>query len=204
MFGRCENYTGFSYVDLNVENGVKIALEHLIELGHHQIGFITAEPYPFTETASVSGYGHTHWAVKGYKDACKQYGLPVICERIPLATESVEKGVLRLLTENPQLTAIVTSQDMVVSGIIKAVQNQELRIPEDISIVATAIEQMAEMTTPPLTTINSQAEAASFKATKLFIEQLEGSSDEKQQILFPFELIVRGSTSIAPRVKVDK
>jgi DNA-binding LacI/PurR family transcriptional regulator len=142
--------------------------------------------------------------VKGYKDACKQYGLPVICERIQLAAESVEKGVLRLLTENPRLTAIVTSQDMVVSGIIKAVQNRQLRIPEDISIVATAIEQMAEMTTPPLTTINSQAEVASFKATKLFIEQLEGKSDVKQQILFPFELIVRGSTSVAPRTKFDK
>jgi DNA-binding LacI/PurR family transcriptional regulator len=199
MFGRCENYTGLGYVDLNVEAGVKIALEHLVGLGHHQIGFVTAEPY-----SSASEYGHTHWAVKGYKDACRQYGLPVICERIPLAMESVEKGVLRLLAENPRLTAIVTSQDMVVSGIIKAVQSRQLRIPEDISIVATAIEQMAEMTTPPLTTINSQAEAASFKATKLFIEQLEGRSDEKQQILFPFELIVRGSTSIAAGEKIAK
>ncbi len=204
MFGRCENNAGLNCVDLNVEGGVKMALEHLVGLGHHQIGFVTAEPYSFTETASPSGYGHTHWAVEGYKDACKQYGLPVICERIQLAMESVEKGVLRLLAENPWLTAIVTSQDMVVSGIIKAVQNQQLRIPEDISIVATAIEQMAEMTTPPLTTVNSQAEAASFKATKLFIEQLEGNSDAKQQILFPFELIVRGSTSIAPRAKTDK
>jgi DNA-binding LacI/PurR family transcriptional regulator len=63
---------------------------------------------------------------------------------------------------------------------------------------------MAEMTTPPLTTINSQAEAASFKATKLFIKQLEGNSDVKQQILFPFELMVRGSTSVAARAKSDK
>jgi DNA-binding LacI/PurR family transcriptional regulator len=204
MFGRCENYAGLGYVDLNVESGVKMALEHLVGLGHHQIGFVTAEPYPFTKTASASEYGHTHWAVKGYKDACKQYGLPVICERIQLAEESVENGVLRLLDENPHLTAIVTSQDMVVSGIIKAVQNRELRVPEDISIVATAIEQMAEMTTPPLTTINSQAEAASFKATKLFIKQLEGNSDVKQQILFPFELMVRGSTSVAARAKSDK
>jgi len=135
--------------------------------------------------------------VKGYQAACKQYGLPVICERIQITMESVEKGVLRLLTENPRLTAIVTSQDMVVTGIIKAVQNRELRIPEDISIVGSAIEQMAELTTPPLTTINIQAEAASFKATQLLIEQLEGNVDGERQILFPFELAVRGSTGIA-------
>lgn len=197
MFGRCENNSGLSYIDLDIEAGVKMAVEHLVGLGHHQIGFVSAEPYSFTETASPSGYGHTHWAVKGYKDACKQYGLPVICERVQIAMESVENGVLRLLTENPQLTAIVTSQDMAVTGIIKAVQNRELRIPEDISIVATAIEHMAELTTPPLTTINIQAEAASSQAAKMLIDELEGKSDGGQQILFPFELAIRGSTNIA-------
>jgi DNA-binding LacI/PurR family transcriptional regulator len=126
--------------------------------------------------------------------------LPVICERIDIALESVETGVLRLLAENPQLTAIVTSQDMVITGIIKAVQNRDLRIPDDISIVATAIEQMAELTTPPLTTINAQAEATGHEAAKLLIDQLEGNLDGERQILFPFELSVRGSTGAARTV----
>jgi DNA-binding LacI/PurR family transcriptional regulator len=197
MFGHCEDNTGLSYVDFDVEAGIKMAMEHLVGLGHHQIGFVSAEPFEFTGTESESGYGHTHWSVKGYKDACEQYGLPVICERVQIAMESVEKRVLHLLAENPQLTAILTSQDMAVTGIIKAVQNRELRIPEDISIVASAIEQMAELTTPPLTTINCQAEAASFQAAMLLIEQLEENSDEERQILFPFELAVRGSTGTA-------
>jgi DNA-binding LacI/PurR family transcriptional regulator len=197
MFGRCKNNTGLSYIDLDIEAGIKMAMEHLVGLGHHQIGFVSAEPYPFPKTASASGYGHTHWAVKGYKAACKQYGLPVICERIQVTMESVEKGVLRLLAENPRLTAIVTSQDMVVTGIIKAVQNRDLRIPEDISIVATTIEQMAELTTPPLTTINAQAEATGYESAKLLIEQLEGNLEGERHILFPFELAVRGSTGTA-------
>jgi DNA-binding LacI/PurR family transcriptional regulator len=199
MVGHGEINAGLSYADLDVEAGIKIALEHLVGLGHRRIGFVTAEPYSLAKPASANEYGHTHWAVKGYKDACKQYGLPVIYERIPVMAESVEGGVLRLLDENPGLTAIVTSQDTAVPGIIKAVQNRELRIPEDISIVATAIDQMAELTTPPLTTINAQAEATSFQAAKMLIDQLEGRSDGVRQILFPFELAVRGSTSAAPR-----
>jgi DNA-binding LacI/PurR family transcriptional regulator len=111
--------------------------------------------------------------------------------------ESVENGVLRLLTKNPQLTAIVTSQDAAITGIIKAVQNLELLIPKDISIVGVATEQMAELTAPPLTTINAQADAASFQAVKVLIDQLEGKSDGVQQIFFPFELVVRGSSSVA-------
>ena len=205
MFGHCKNNTDLSYVDFDIEAGVKMAMEHLIGLGHRQIGFVSAEPYPFSVIESASEYGHTHWSVKGYKDACKQYGLPVICERVQVAMESVEKGVLRLLAENPQITAILTSQESAVTGIIKAVQNQGLRIPEDISIAASAIEQMAELTTPPLTTINCQAEAASFQAAMLIIEQLEGNSDGERQILFPFELAVRGSTSTArPAFEISK
>jgi len=193
MLGHCENNTGLSYVDLDVEVGIQMALEHLVGLGHRQIGLVSAEPFALAETE----YGHTHWAVKGYMNACKQYGLPVICERIQVTMESVEKGVLRLLAENPQLTAIITSQDVIVAGIIKAVQNRDLRIPEDISIVATAIEQMAELTTPPLTTINAHAETMGHEAAKLLIEQLEGNLEGERQILIPFELAVRGSTGIA-------
>jgi LacI family transcriptional regulator len=203
MLGHCENNTGLSYVDLDVEVGVKMALEHLVGLGHRQIGFVSAEPYPFSGPESAYEYGHTHWAVKGYKDACKKYGLPVICERIQVTMESVEKGVLRLLAGNPRITAIVTSQDMVVNGIIKAIQSLDLRIPEDISIVATAIEQMAELTTPPLTTINTQAEATGYEAAKLLIDQLEGKLNGGKQIFFPFELAIRGSTSTAPQPKFE-
>ncbi len=49
MIGHGENNTGFSYVDPDVEAGVKVAMDHLLGLGHRQIGFISAEPYWFTE-----------------------------------------------------------------------------------------------------------------------------------------------------------
>jgi DNA-binding LacI/PurR family transcriptional regulator len=199
MIGRCEDNTGLGYVDLDIEAGIHMAMEHLIGLGHRQIGFVSAEPYSFTETEFANEYGHTHWAVKGYKSVCKQYGLPVIFERVHVKQESVENGVIRLLTENPQLTAIVTGQEAAITGIIKAIQNRELRIPEDISIVGLVTEQMAELTTPPLTTISAQAEQTSFRTAKLLIDQLEGKANVEQQVLFPFELTVRGSTA-TPRI----
>jgi DNA-binding LacI/PurR family transcriptional regulator len=197
MFGHCENNDDISYVDFDVEGGIRKAVDHLVELGHREIGFISAEPYIFTGTESDNAYGHTHWSVKGYIDACNFYGLPVICEKIQVVKESVEARVVRLLTKHPNITAIITSQDTTITGIIKAIQDRGLRIPEDISVVASAIEQMAELTTPPLTTINCQAETASYKAATMLIEQLEGISDGEHQILYPFQLTVRGSTGIA-------
>ena len=202
MIGRGENNSGFSLVDLDVEAGVKIAMEHLIGLGHRQIGFLSAEPYWFIGKKNVNRLGSTAWAVKGYKQACEQYELPVICEEVQIAKESIENRVLHLLTQNPHVTAIITVQEAVVSGIIKAVQKKGLGIPEDISIVGSADGEMAELTAPPLTTISYHAETAGFQAAKMLIEQLEGHQGGEKQILVPVELIVRGSTSTAPRPKV--
>ncbi len=108
------------------------------------------------------------------------------------------------MAESPRITAIVAVQESVVTGIIKAVQRKELVIPDEISIVGSADAGIAEMTTPPLTTVSYHAETAGFQAAKLLIEQLEGHQDGEKQILVPFELIVRGSTNTAPRLKFDK
>ena len=164
----------------------------------------TVEPYLFSGKGHFNGLGYTAWAVRGYKQACEQYGLPVICEQIQVTKESIEKGVLRLLAESPRITAIVTVQESVVTGIIKAAQRKELVIPDEISIVGSADAGMAELTTPPLTTVSYHAEAAGFRAAKMLIEQLEGHQNGENQILVPFELIIRGSTSTVPRPKFDK
>ncbi len=186
MLGRCENNSRFSYVDLDVEAGVKIAMEHLIGLGHCRIGFLSTEPYMVTGKKNINRLGYTAWAVKGYTQACKQYGLPFIWEQAQITKESIENGVLRLLAENPRVTAIITVQEMVGTRLIKAVQRRGLVIPEDISIVGSADGEMAELTAPPLTTVNYHAEASGFQAAKMLIDQLEGHQDGEQQILIPF------------------
>jgi DNA-binding LacI/PurR family transcriptional regulator len=72
-----------------------------------------------------------------------------------------------------------------------------LDVPKDISIVGSAGAELAELTAPPLTTINYHGETAGFQAAKMLIDQLEGHQDGEKQILIPLELIVRGSTGTA-------
>ena len=130
--------------------------------------------------------------------------MPCICEQVQATKESIENGVSRLLTESPGVTAIITVQETVGTRIIKAVQRKGLDIPEDISIVGSADGEIAELTAPPLTTINYNAEASGFQAAKMLIEQLEGSQEGEKQILTPFELILRGSSGTAPRHMLEK
>lgn len=84
-----------------------------------------------------------------------------------------------------------------------------LRIPDDISVVALLDEDVAGMTTPPLTALSFKSKELGFKAVDMLIAQLNGDSSEQQQVLVPSTLHVRGGTgpacaSQSPRYCADE
>ena len=62
MIGRCADNTELSYVDVDINKGIADAMQHLVDLGHRNIGFITLSP-----TLKEKEYGFITWAVKGYR-----------------------------------------------------------------------------------------------------------------------------------------
>lgn len=191
MIGRCAENSGVSYVDIDIGTGVTDAVRHLVELGHRQIGFVTLAP-----VLQQMEYGYTAWARQGYAAACRQFGLQNLWRPAALTTESVRDVVINLLTEHPDVTALVTPQSAGVAGVLKAVLAQGLRIPEDISIVGLLDESMAEVTTPPLTVMTFPAQDMGREAARMLIAQLNQLAIHPQQNLFRPELRVRGSTGM--------
>ncbi len=189
MIGRCADNTGLSYVDIDIEKGVADAFQHLYDLGHRQIGFVS-----LVQVVDDKKYGFTNWAVKGCEKACQNHGLPFIWRVVDLNTDSAKSVVLTMLDENPEITAIVTPQHSGVLGVLKAVQEKGLRIPEDISVIGLLENSVGELITPPLTTINFPAHEMGLEAAKILIGHLEGTIDGPRQVLLRPELIVRGST----------
>ncbi len=189
MIGRCADNTDLDYVDIDIEKGVADAIQHLHDLGHRQIGFVTLiQPLPEKE------YGYTTWALEGYKKACQKHGLPIQWHVVDINAGNASKEVLHLLDENPNLTAIVTPQQSGVLAVLKAIQAKGLRIPEDISVVGLLSEPMSELATPPLTTIGFPAYEMGLQAARILIGHLEGTLATPQQTLLRPELNVRGST----------
>ncbi len=83
--------------------------------------------------------------------------------------------------------------------LIQAVQALNLAVPGDISVVGNVTSEVAELTSPPLTTINPLGFAIGYEAGKMLIDQLEGHTSTLSQVLMPVQLIVRGSTGPARR-----
>jgi len=193
MIGRCADNTGLSYVDLDIGQGIGEAIQYLHALGHRKIGFISLAPI-----LQEKEYGYATWALKGYEKACQQQGLPVLWRTAELKNGDPTSVVLELLGEHPDITAIVTPQEIGVSAVLKAIHSKGLQIPKDISIVGLLTESMSELITPPLTTISFPQHDMGYEATKILVSQLTGESTTPQQLLLKPQLIVRGSTGPAP------
>jgi len=189
MIGRCADNTELSYVDVDINKGIADAMQHLVDLGHRNIGFITLSP-----TLKEKEYGFITWAVKGYESFCEKHNLPVLWRSANLQTSDAESVVNNLLFDHPEITAIVTPQQKGVNGILKAIQSRSLQIPEEISVVGLLDEAISELITPPLTTIGFPSHDMGFDAAKLLIDQLESGNREPRHILLRPEFNVRKST----------
>ena len=192
MIGRCADNTGLSYVDSDIEKGVADAFQHLYDLGHREIGFIT-----LVQTQKEKQYGYTTWAVKGYEQVCKKHGIPLHWRTVEVDTNNAKSVVLDLLDEVPQITALVSPQQSGISGILKAVRERNLRVPEDISLIGVLSEDVGELITPPLTTIGFPASELGLVAARILIGHLEGSITTPQQFLLRPEFVIRASTGPA-------
>jgi LacI family transcriptional regulator len=182
-----------SHVSIDYGNGIRQAVEHVVELGHRNIGFITGpldlHSARTRRQAFVDGMRHHRIALERR----------LVREGTHTA-EGGEKAMRELLKLAKVPTAVVCSNDWTAIGALHAIQASGLRVPEDVSLVGFDDIPLTSYTTPTLTTIRMSAKdvgATAFQALFSLIgeEHLEG---DVYQV--PTRLVVRESTA-RPRRK---
>ncbi|WP_028552918.1 LacI family DNA-binding transcriptional regulator [Paenibacillus sp. UNC451MF] len=169
-------------------------IDHLVELGHCRIACITLNPVRSTHADRVKGYriGLMNSEIKGQDLYYKIVGNGVNSYE---ATRS-------LLSMDSPPTALFVAQPSMLMNVFKAVQDQGLRVPEDISIVAFD-EQYAilpEEYRGFFTSINQSAKLIGSIAIEILCQQMNDTSLEYQEIILPGVMNVRNSTGPAPSV----
>lgn len=191
MIGRCADLEGLSFIDLDFENAMLQAFDHLVELGHRNIGVLT---YP--ESWRKLGIGPAVHTLDGYHYALNKYGLRSSYREIGLnSVEEGFEGTNDLLRENPDLTAIITVSHLTAAGSIKALVQHGRSVPEDCSVMAIGFGgNFASVVTPSLTTLEWSPYDISHHATLLMIDKLRDQDLLAQQILVAPQLVIREST----------
>jgi DNA-binding LacI/PurR family transcriptional regulator len=192
MIGRSAANEGLSYIDLDSEEAIFLAFQHLVELGHRQIAFIN---FPTaTRTNGSHDYGPTVRSRNGFERACQEYGLESLYRIADPSFDALYSVTTDLVAERPGLTAIVTRHGAPVVGTFRALRDLDKRIPDDFSVVGVVTDYLANVLIPSLTAINFPAHELGYQAAQILIGQLTTRLREPNQILLNPELVVREST----------
>ncbi len=160
------------------------ATEHLIRLGHEQIGFVGTD-WNTDNLGSDKG--------KGYLMAMQKHGLTP--QRIPGRTGFLEQAYQLGKKLGDQFTALVCRSDYTAIGVCRGLQESGLRVPEDVAVVGFGNIEVGAYMTPALTTLATPREAIAQAAMELMLEQLEGQ-ETPRQITLETPLIVRESCGV--------
>ncbi len=176
------------YVDVDNVNGARMAVEHLLRLGHERIATITG---PLNMCAGQD-------RLEGYRQALASRGIP-IDEKLIAEGDFTEQGgrtaMQRLLPYRP--TALFAASDVMAIGAIKVIRDAGMRVPEDIAVVGFDDIPLASMVEPPLTTVRQPIEQLGSMAVKLLIGLMENpEGNTVHRVVLPTELVVRASCGI--------
>jgi LacI family transcriptional regulator len=182
-----EEIEGVAGGRLFVDNrrGGYLATEHLLHLGHRNIAFIGGEANLLTTVERR----------RGYEDAMLERGLAPRPNQIVLCEYTTEFGAraARELLMDLAPTGVFAASDVVAIGVLQAVRELGLTIPEDLSLVGFDDIPMAEMLAPPLTTIWQPAEDLGATAVLMLVRHVRDRAPLIRDTL-GVRLRIRGST----------
>lgn len=173
---------------INISNrrSIKVAMQHLFDLGHRRIAFITGM---LSMTSAAE-------RLSGYEDALAEAGIgydPSLVKEGNWSSDTARELTYQLLQLPDRPTAIVASNDVMASGVIIAAREKGLNIPSDISVIGFDDIPMAEDIV--LTTIRQPISMIGQHAVQLMVALLDGQTVSQHEYDFLAELIIRGTTS---------
>ena len=166
--------------------GAYDATQYLIKLGHRKIGFITGIPELNSSKERLDGY----------QTALQDQDLPVISSLIVHGDYMQPSGyqqALHLLDLPDRPTAVFASNDIMALGVMDAIRERGLSIPEDVSVIGFDDIPQASTTHPKLTTVRQPLEQMGRVGVKLLLEQLEHPERPPRRMTLATQLITRDS-----------
>lgn len=161
--------------------------EHLISLGHRRIAFLMGS----------RNMRSSFDRLDGYKAALAAHQFPFEPSLVENSENTFDGGYTAcklLLQRNFPPTAIFAGDDEAAYGVIYALQEMDIPIPQQISVCGFEDLAQSKKIWPGLTTIHQPSDDMVAQATRMLIHILKDEPPEQQQILLPSQLVLRGST----------
>ncbi len=180
-----------SIIQVDYFNGMKLIFEHLIDLGHNEIGFLG-----FTNRDARGD----NTRFKSYKKCLKIHGLNyrdnyVVFGEPPYNTSNDDGYIYmkKLLKRKIDITAVIVTNDYMATGVLDALKEKGYHVPRDMSLVSFDNSIFARIKYPKLTTVNPDNEKQGVEAMKLINRMIKHEENNLTKRMNT-ELIIRDST----------
>lgn len=180
-----------SQIEFDYQRGGFLATKHLQSKGHRRIGYITSKiDRPSRQSIA-----------QGYLDAMKLAGLEPMIEEAnsddvytPLYDFDIGRKLTQRMLKAEELpTAIFACNDMMAFGVIHELSQQQMRVPEDMSVMGFDGIDFGQMMNPQLTTIKQPDYEMGKMACKMLLDIMNGENNPMFDIMLQPKLIERGS-----------
>ena len=169
--------------------GIRLAVEHLVGLGHKKIGFVQG---------SHDGFNESNIRRDAFLALLEEFGV-----------ERNENTVVNLgwrfdaigeyFAAGPKHTALIADSDDLAGDFLRAAQARGLTVPDDISIIGFDSTEFCEQFHPALTSIRQPLSDIGSKAIDLLVNHIVDREAPNSQFVIPCDLDVRGSTAPVPQ-----
>lgn len=160
-----------------------ILANHMVELGHVQIGVLAGPPGSYV----------TRGRLQGVRKVLHKHGLKATLIHAEYTSESGAEATKRLIAANKSLTAIITGSDALAISATSWLKHNKIRVPEDVSILSVGNTDYCELNSPSLSSIDTSIAQCCASAMDYIVSRWDGSEPEAIS-KFPARIVSRAST----------
>jgi LacI family transcriptional regulator len=190
VFGRSDLDIDYPYVDEDGVRGLELVTEHLVELGHRRLAFISApQSLMFCQLRRA-----------GLNDTLRSFGLSLEPEYLidgDLTQQGGFQAMNHLLELSPPPTAVIACNDLMALGAISAAQRRGLVVGRDLAVTGFDDIPLAEHSHPSLTTIRQPIYDIGCRICDMLVRLIQGEELAERQVLLQPVLVVRESSGAA-------
>jgi len=189
LYDRGDDSIGVDYIGIDDYESSRIVIEHLIKQGCKRI-------------AHIAGYSHTRIyknRIRGYIDTLLQHNIPIVESLLIESNLTIKDGrekTKQLLTLPKLPDAIYVAGDYAALGTLQILQENNIRVPQDIALVGFSNEPFTSLITPSITSISQNNKEIGRLVAEQFLQRVnekKGKREVSKTILKP-KLIIRDSS----------
>jgi LacI family transcriptional regulator len=177
------------FVTASDQQGAHDMTQYLLSLGHTRIGYVIG---PIEQKAA-------HDRLAGYQAALTEAHIEFDPSLVKQGRDQFESGAMagrELATITPRPSAIFCNNDEMAAGVVTALCEQGLRVPEDVSVAGFDDIALSRQIWPSLTTVRQPIYQIAQTATEILLRLLNNEPPAELQIELPTELVIRKSTRL--------